>query len=142
MMMRSVHALALLALAGACAASATHALTQTVEVFTVQAFPVTNPGDATVYHLDAMALLAQRLSAGLPGDPHHAQARARARIAGLGPEASAKAAASARGLARATQLGLTRAPAIVFDGRWVVYGVTDVGAARRLFATATAQLRR
>jgi integrating conjugative element protein (TIGR03757 family) len=134
--MRPLHPLAVLALAVPCAEATTHAPPRTVEVFTIQAYPVMNPDGATVYYLDATALLAQRLSAGLPMDPHHAQALARERIAGIGSVAFAQATVSARGLVRATQLGLTRAPAVVFDGRWVVYGVTDVVLAKRLFASA------
>ena len=43
--------------------------------------------------------------------------------------------ASARGLAAALQYGLTKVPAIVFDGAAVVYGVTDVNQARAIYRT-------
>jgi integrating conjugative element protein (TIGR03757 family) len=109
-----------------------------VEVFTLSTVPLTNASGATVHYLDAVALLEQHLSASLPTDPQQAQALAGQRITALGPQLKARAAAGATGLARAAQLGICRAPAIVFDGRWVVYGLTDVAAARRVFeATAS-----
>jgi hypothetical protein len=35
-----------------------------------------------------------------------------------------------------------RAPAIVFDGKWAVYGLTDVEAARRTFSSRVPTTRR
>ncbi len=104
-----------------------------IEVFTISTLPVSNAGDAAVYRLDAVALLEQHLSAELPADPARAQAIVNQRMATLGPQLEARVREGATGLARATQLGLQRAPVIVFDGQWAVYGVTDVDAARRLF---------
>ncbi len=113
-----------------------------VEVFTTSALPVTNVRDATVYHLDAIALLEQQLSLNLPPDPALAQQRVRQRLAALGPELTSRTRGAATGLARAAQLGLQRAPAVVFDGRWAVYGFTDVDAARRVFARSVPPERR
>lgn len=104
-----------------------------IEVFTLSALPVTSAGDAAVYRLDAVALLEQQLSADLPADPARAQAVVNQRMAVLGPQLEARAREGAAGLARAAQLGVQRAPAIVFDSRWAVYGLTDVEAARRIF---------
>jgi len=87
-----------------------------------------------VYYLDAVVLLEQHLSAHLPTDPTQAQTLVAQRIAALGPQLEARARAGAEGLARAAQLGVQRAPAIVFDGKWAVYGITDVDAARRTFS--------
>ena len=105
-----------------------------VEVFTLSTLPVTNARDATVYCLDAIALLEQQLSLSLPPDPNRAQQLVMQRMAALGPELESRTRAAATGLARVAQLGLQRAPAIVFDGKWAVYGITDVDVARQLFA--------
>lgn len=105
-----------------------------VEVFSLSTVPLSHVGSATVYDLDAIALLEQALSAGLPNNGEQAQALVAQRLQALGPELRRRAEAGAAGLARAVQLGLDRAPAIVIDGRWVVYGITDVDAARQLVA--------
>lgn len=105
-----------------------------VEVFTLSTLPVTNAQGASVYYLDAVSLLEQHLSLNLPTDPTQAQAMVTQRMASLGPQLDARARSGAAGLARAAQLGMQRAPAIVFDGKWAVYGVTDVDAARRIFS--------
>ena len=55
------------------------------------------------------------------------------RMAALGPQLRLRAGSGAAGLARAAQLGVSQVPAVVFDGRSVVYGVTDVDVARRIF---------
>jgi integrating conjugative element protein (TIGR03757 family) len=103
-----------------------------VEVFTLSTLPVTNARDASVYYVDSVVLLEQHLSSNLPPDPRQAQEIVSRRMAALGPQLEARASAGATGLARAAQLGVHRAPAIVFDGKWAVYGVTDVDAARRV----------
>ena len=105
-----------------------------VEVYTLSTLPVINARDATVYYLDAIALLEQHLSQNLPPDPARAQQLVTQRMAALGPEFASRTRAGAAGLARVAQLGLQRAPAIVFDGKLAVYGITDVDVARRLFA--------
>ncbi len=105
-----------------------------VEVFTLSTLPVTNARDATVHYMDAIALLEQHLSLSLPPDPARAQQLVVQRMKALGPGLESRARAGAAGLARVAQLGIQRAPAIVFDGKWAVYGTTDVDAARRLFA--------
>lgn len=110
-----------------------------VEVFTLSTVPLTNVRGATVHYVDSVALLEQHLSANLPSDPQQARALAAQRMAALGSHLRAHAAAGAIGLARAAKLGVDRAPATVFDGRWVVYGVTDVDAARRIFHAKTRQ---
>jgi integrating conjugative element protein (TIGR03757 family) len=113
-----------------------------VEVYTLSTLPVTNARDATVYYLDAIALLEQHLSQNLPPDPARAQQVVTQRMAALGSELESRTRAGAAGLARVAQLELQRAPAIVFDGKWAVYGVTDVDVARRLFARVEPAHRR
>ena len=120
----------------------TRAAEPAVEVFTTSTLPVTNVRDAAVYYLDAITLLEQHLSLNLPPDPARAQQLVAQRMAALGPELESRTRSAAAGLARAAQLGLQRAPAVVFDGRWAVYGMTDVDAARRVFERAVPQERR
>lgn len=130
-MARSLLALPLLCLC--CALPALPAGDETsVEVFTLSTLRVTNAGGATVHYLDAVASLERELSLDLPADPVRAQAEAARRMAALGEQLQARSRAGADALARAAQLGVQRVPAIVFDGRSVVYGVTDVEAARRI----------
>lgn len=113
-----------------------------VEVFTLSTLPLTNVGAATVRYVDTVALLEQHLSVGLPPDPVRAQQLVAQRIAALGPELKARISSGAGGLARAAQLGVQRVPAVVFEGRWAVYGLTDVAAARRIFARRPPEHRR
>jgi len=113
-----------------------------VEVFTLSTLPITHAQGATVYYLDAIVLLEQELSAGLPTEPVKAQALVTRRMAALGPQLEARAQAGATGLARAAQLGVHRAPAVVFDSRWAVYGMTDIAAARRAFSAYRPDTRR
>jgi integrating conjugative element protein (TIGR03757 family) len=113
-----------------------------IEVFTLSTLPVTGVQGATVYYLDAVALLEQHLSTNLPADPTQAQVLVTQRMSALGPQLEARARAGAEGLARAAQLGVQRAPAIVFDGKWAVYGVTDVDVARRTFSARVPAARR
>ena len=104
-----------------------------IEVFTLSTVPLTNVRGATVHFLDSVLLLEQQLSANLPSDPQQARTMAAQRMAALGPQLRLRAGSGAAGLARAAQLGVSQVPAVVFDGRSVVYGVTDVDVARRIF---------
>ena len=102
----------LLALSG----RTTTAAEPAVEVFTTSTLPVTNARDAAVYYVDAITLLEQHLSLNLPPDPVRAQQLVAQRMTALGPELESRTRSGAAGLARAAQLGLQRAPAVVFDG--------------------------
>lgn len=113
-----------------------------VEVFTTSTMPVTNAHNATVYYLDAIALLEQHLTLNLPPDAARAQQVVTQRMAALGPELESRTRSGFAGLARVAQLSLQRAPAIVFNGKWAVYGITDVDAARRVFTRVAPHERR
>lgn len=113
-----------------------------VEIFTLSSLPVTNALGATVHVVDALALLEQHLSLNLPADPAQAQGLVSRRMAELGPQLEQRARAAATALARAAQLQVQRAPVVVFDGRWAVYGMTDVDAARRIFVSRMPSERR
>lgn len=104
-----------------------------IEVFTTSEQPVVGgeherlrTATVTIYAVDGLERFESGLSEGLPNDPDAAKAEALRRIqhpdeARMGPAKNA-----AFGLAKAVQYGVDRYPAIVFDGRAVVCGVTDL----------------
>ena len=118
--------------AGARQASDAHAGASAarIEVFTNSAIYLTNTQGAIVYQLDGLEQLEEQLSQGLPADQAQATAIATARMKAIGQARLEELTANAaRGILLAQQYGVDRAPAIVFDGRAVVYGMTDVAAA-------------
>lgn len=104
----------------------------------------TPPPEATVtvYRIDGLAELESVLSEALPIDVEAAQAEAARRIGRLDDARMAAARDAAMGLAKARQYGLDRYPAIVVNGRAVLYGVTDLAdAAQRYDAWREARSR-
>ena len=104
-----------------------------VEVFTASERPITGVEDerlrtatVTTYAVDGLERFESGLSEGLPQDPEAAKTEALRRIQQLDDARMAPAKNAAIGLAKAVQYGVDRYPAIVFDGRAVVYGVTDL----------------
>ena len=81
------------------------------------------------YELDRIRRIETRLSRDLPADPKQAEAIVQDRFQHLDRATSDSLQQSAVGLAKAMQYDIDRIPAIVFDGRAVVYGVTDLSAA-------------
>ena len=121
MMTRVVYAITGIALLDAASA----ALAGT-EVFTVAGVPVTHvPDNATVVELDKPSRLDKQLSQGLPDKKDTAARAVQKRLAGF-KEAYGEAYS---GLMRAWRLGVTKVPAVVVDGTYVVYGQPDVTAA-------------
>lgn len=102
-----------------------------VEVFTIAGLPVTNaPDDAAIVELDGPARLDAQLSQGLPADPDQARQAMRERVSRPDwPEMKARYHSAYTGLTRAWILGVTKVPAVVVDGRFVVYGQPDVAQA-------------
>jgi len=108
-----------------------------IEIFTTDRYPIDVPADMTdrtavsVYRLDALRNLEDRLSEGLPSDPAAAQAMAIRRIQRIRADKDALAAAARAqaGLALAAKYPIEKLPAIVFDGQAVIYGMTDMHAA-------------
>ncbi len=105
-----------------------------VEIFTDRAHPLTNtealPG-ATVYRIDRLVILQERLSRDLPADEQAAVRIAKQRAADIDREAMTR---TAEGLAIAhLKYRLDRYPAIVFAGQSVIYGVTDLALAKRIY---------
>ncbi len=80
----------------------------------------------TTYNVDGLERFESGLSEGLPADPEAAKAEALRRFQHLDDARMVPAKNAAFGLAKAVQYGVDRYPAIVFDGRAVVYGVTDL----------------
>lgn len=107
-----------------------------VEIFTDAAHPVTTESlteraiPFAYYDLDAAKDLQVALSANLPGDPKAAEALVRARLAENTATALIERATKAwQGAVLARTYGIDRIPAIVFEGRAIVYGATNAGEA-------------
>lgn len=105
-----------------------------VEVFVNSAMLLTHADGATVYLLDGLQLLQEQLSQGLPTTEAEAARVARERMQRLGGQLQARAANAAQGMALAAQYGIDRIPAVVIDGRAIVYGMTDVQKAVAAYA--------
>ena len=122
------------------AAGQADSVPRVIEVFSTTDVPVAGIGGAggdslpagvevQVYRLDEIDRLESALSRELPGDPDSAGRVALDRIQRLDDQARQILQRSAVGLAKAVQYGIDRTPAVVFDGKVVVYGVTDLGQA-------------
>lgn len=90
-------------------------------------------GGATVYVIDGIHRLQAGLSRDLPGDPQAAREIVLRRFGQMETAQGLQLENAAQGLARAMCYGIDRYPAVVFDGRAVVYGVPDIDAARRIW---------
>ncbi len=95
---------------------------------------VTSPPAMEVYEIDDIASLESALSKGLPADPDGAQRLVRKRLGQVIDRSRLDhARRCAAGLLNATEYGINRYPAVVFDGDAVVYGITDIGEALRYY---------
>lgn len=107
---------------------------RTIEVFSDSRTTVRNHhSSATVYKVDRIDRLQHALSEGLPSDQETAKQAALQRFQTMDAQISSELENAAKGLVQAVQYGINRYPAIVFDGHVVVYGVTDVQAATRIY---------
>ena len=125
---------------GASAVRAEIPVPRTVEVFTSSDRPVngkvarlmsaasTQPR-LQVYELDGMHRVEVKLSAILLPDPGQSTQNAVRRIRQLDQADLRRMKHAAAGLVKAMHYGIDRYPAVVFDGRLVVYGLTDLEAA-------------
>jgi integrating conjugative element protein (TIGR03757 family) len=105
-----------------------------IEVFTDSMNPVANGTDGiTVYYIDRIDRLQRELSKDLPADPVTAKQTALHRFQRMDNKLSHELENAANGLVQAMQYGIDRYPAIVFDGKAVVYGITDVRAATQRY---------
>ena len=105
-----------------------------IEVFTDSMNSVGNGADGiTVYYIDRIDRLQQELSKDLPADPETAKQTALHRFQHMDNKLSHELENAANGLAEAMQYGIDRYPAIVFDGKAVVYGITDIRTATQRY---------
>lgn len=95
------------------------------------------------FTIDAQARLDEALSKDLPADPEQARAIALKRIQALDrPGLAQELSESFEGLLLAQRYSINRYPAVVFDeGKSVVYGVTDLREAVRLYQQSTIKER-
>jgi len=101
-----------------------------VVAFTLSSMPLRAGSDTTVHVLDERDGRAEAFGADLPADPERALVEAKRRLATpAGRAALQRIAAAAAGNALASRLGIEKLPAVVVDGRYVVYGVCDVARA-------------
>jgi integrating conjugative element protein (TIGR03757 family) len=107
-----------------------------VEVFTDRANPIIHTeafAQVRVVRIDGLVLAQEYLSEGLPMDENAAAKLANARLTAR-PDLKDQMMAAGEGLALShLQYQLDRYPAIVFDGMAVIYGVTDLAVAKRLY---------
>ena len=127
----SAVALSLTALA--CALPVPASAQERIEVFRLSDQSIVVSPGATVYVVDAMRQHMARLSSGLPRNPAEAQQVARARLQALTPQDKEVLHAASTALVRAAEYRIAKAPAIVFDGRAVLYGITDIEQARAIY---------
>ena len=115
----------------------------TIECFTISEAPpntgnnrssVKLPGvKYTRYELDRINRLHRELSHGLPTDPDKAKELVLRRFQLMNTAVGQQLENAANGLIKAMQYGIDRYPAIVFDGKAVVYGITDIRAATQVY---------
>ena len=114
-----------------------------VVAFTLSSIPLRAAGGAQVHVLDARDGYAEAFGADLADDPERALAEARRRVATPAGRATlARIAEAAAGNALAGRLGIEKLPAVVVDGRYVVYGVRDVARAVERVAAWRAEAAR
>ncbi|WP_122339469.1 TIGR03757 family integrating conjugative element protein [Pseudomonas caricapapayae] len=112
----------------------THVSAETV-VVTDSRTPIKNSVGVRVIYLDNPEIIQQQLSAGLPNDPQIAAFEVKRRMSGDRGEAINKRLRDAhQGVADAWGWGVTKIPAVVVDGQYVVYGNADVARAQALVA--------
>lgn len=105
-----------------------------IEVFTDSTLhKIGDKGNVTVYVIDRIDQLQKALSKDLPTDPEKAKQEALHRFQAMDTRLSQQLGNAAKGLVKAKHYGIDRYPAIVFDGEAVVYGVTDLDTANRVY---------
>lgn len=115
---------------------------QRLEVFATSAIEVTgverlrqqrSERSISVYRIDGIEQATAALGRNLPGDTKHAKRVVLKRLQRFGKTERELLQHSADALLLAWQYRLQRYPAVVFDARWVIYGVTDLPHALSLF---------
>ena len=106
----------------------------TIEVFTtadqrpddLNLLSVNAQVNIRVHLIDGIRWLEADLSRDLPADARGAAREVLRRLQALDEDRKDRVKASAEALLRAIALGVDRYPAIVFDGKFVAYGTTDL----------------
>ncbi len=78
-----------------------------------------------MHTLNAIETLEDELSRGLPADPDQAKRLALGRLQQLSTHNRSQLQHAATSIATALSYGVKKYPAIVFDGEFVVYGLSD-----------------
>ena len=109
-------------------------VTSTIAVTRIEALRERLPDSNLGIHLiDGLEQAKAKLSENLPVQAEAAKRIALERMQHLNKDDHDRLRQSAASLLLAWQLGVERYPAVVFDRRWVVYGVTDLRSAYALF---------
>ena len=103
-----------------------------VRVYTDGSHPVSVPRSVRLICLDEPARLQRELSEGLPTDPAEATRAVSERLHAEGSEFGHRLSFAYQDMVEAWNLGILKLPAVVVDGRYVVYGDTDVAHALSL----------
>ena len=97
-----------------------------VRVYTDGAHPIAAPATVSVVHLDEPMHLQAELSQGLPKNPANASQLVQERLRAHAGQLNQRLSAAYQGVVEAWSLGILKLPAVVVDGRFVVYGDADV----------------
>ncbi|HEX7635291.1 MAG TPA: TIGR03757 family integrating conjugative element protein [Noviherbaspirillum sp.] len=117
-------------------------MTSRIEVFTNSSILLTGTEGVKIYYVDGLEQLENELSQGLPNDPQRAAQIARDRLRMMGATLQKRAMNAGEGITRASYYGVNRVPAVVFDGKAIVYGVTDIRRAVALYEQSAGRARR
>lgn len=114
-----------------------------VEVFATSDTMITGAGDGLyavqVFRVDAIRMLELELGRGLPPNEADAMPVVRARMKAMGASFAQRAQQGGAAVMGAQSYGLRSYPAMVFAGKAVVYGQSDVPTAARIFEAGRAQ---
>jgi integrating conjugative element protein (TIGR03757 family) len=106
-----------------------------VLVFTDSSHPVTNVGDARVIFLDRVVHIEKEMSEGLPTNIDDAERAVKERInSAEGAKKIQELSEAYQGLMQAWKMGVSKIPAVVVGGQYVVYGQPDVAFAVSIIA--------
>ena len=83
--------------------------------------------------VDALHNATERLSVDLPNIPAEAQRIAEARLKALTAQDKEVLKQASTSVIRAAEYKIVKVPAIVFDGKGVIYGIADVEQARVMY---------
>jgi integrating conjugative element protein (TIGR03757 family) len=110
-----------------------------VRVYADHSIALKNVRDAKLVFLDAPQRLERDLSANLPADAKRAGAMAQQRLQAGSAKLQGAFAHAWQGVTDAWRLGIAKVPAVVVDGRYVVYGEPDVAKATARIAAFRSQ---